>query len=406
MENNLSVILKNAEEKINSNEWSSALDILGDIDCNDCSYDEIEQILWLKIDCWSLAAARICVMEFSPEEMDDNFNNITDIISNLIVKLFVNICLNEKQNRAGELYIKFYNILEDRFISVLDEAISEITSVKASGRFFLFTTRHAVFCAELKIVFLCAAKESEIPIEKIKKESDNKIEDITCKADEILCQKQFDHAVSLTDKISKLIPDFPYVDYSPNFDASQIGEIYLTAERLLENIIEYTTEEDLKVKSLKLLIATYCDHMNCVVIINGYRLSILTVTEARNKISNKINEYQNQLRTYINDYEHPPYNLESINDSKATNSGCYIATAVYGSYDCPEVWTLRRYRDNILSKTRYGRLFIKIYYAISPKLVKWFGTTQWFKMLWRHKLDKKVLNLQKSGVKSTPYIDK
>ena len=146
--------------------------------------------------------------------------------------------------------------------------------------------------------------------------------------------------------------------------------------------------------------------MNCVVIINGYRLSILTATEVRNKISNKIDEYQNQLRTYINDYEHPPYNLESINDGKATNSGCYIATAVYGSYDCPEVWTLRRYRDNILSKTRYGRLFIKIYYTISPKLVKWFGNTQWFKMLWRHKLDKKVLNLQKSGVKSTPYIDK
>lgn len=168
MENNLSVILKNAEEKINSNEWSSALDILGDIDCNDCSYDEIEQILWLKIDCWSLAAARICVMEFSPEEMDDNFNNITDIISNLIVKLFVNICLNEKQNRAGEFYIKFYNILEDRFISVLDEAISEITSVKASGLFFIFTTRHAVFCAGLKIVFLCAAEESEIPTIKLK----------------------------------------------------------------------------------------------------------------------------------------------------------------------------------------------------------------------------------------------
>ncbi len=33
------------------------------------------------------------------------------------------------------------------------------------------------------------------------------------------------------------------------------------------------------------------------------------------------------------------------------NSGCYIATAVYGSYDCPEVWVLRRYRDYKLSKT-------------------------------------------------------
>ena len=28
------------------------------------------------------------------------------------------------------------------------------------------------------------------------------------------------------------------------------------------------------------------------------------------------------------------------------NNGCYVATCVYGSYDCPEVWVLRRFRDN------------------------------------------------------------
>ena len=169
MENNLSVILKNAEEKINSNEWSSALDILGDIDCNDCSYDEIEQILWLKIDCWSLAAARICVMEFSPEEMDDNFNNITDIISNLIVKLFVNICLNEKQNRAGEFYIKFYNILEDRFISVLDEAISEITSVEASGLFFILQLAMQFFATNSKLYFYVRQRNQRFQLKRSKK---------------------------------------------------------------------------------------------------------------------------------------------------------------------------------------------------------------------------------------------
>ena len=42
--------------------------------------------------------------------------------------------------------------------------------------------------------------------------------------------------------------------------------------------------------------------------------------------------------------------------------GCYVATAVYGSYDCPEVWTLRRYRDYSLAETWYGRAFIKLYY--------------------------------------------
>ena len=45
---------------------------------------------------------------------------------------------------------------------------------------------------------------------------------------------------------------------------------------------------------------------------------------------------------------------KSINTSNS-NNGCYIATCVYGSYDCPEVWTLRRFRDCTLEKTWYGR---------------------------------------------------
>ena len=53
--------------------------------------------------------------------------------------------------------------------------------------------------------------------------------------------------------------------------------------------------------------------------------------------------------------------------------GCYIATCVYGSYDCPEVWALRRFRDETLENNRAGRLFISLYYAISPTLVKLFG---------------------------------
>lgn len=91
--------------------------------------------------------------------------------------------------------------------------------------------------------------------------------------------------------------------------------------------------------------------------------------------------------------------------SNSSSGGCYVATAVYGSYDCPEVWTLRRYRDNQLARTWYGRLFIHTYYAISPTLVKWFGETQWFKNMWKPKLDKMVKELQEQGVENTPYND-
>jgi len=93
-------------------------------------------------------------------------------------------------------------------------------------------------------------------------------------------------------------------------------------------------------------------------------------------------------------------------DKANGNGGCYVATAVYGSYDCPQVWTLRRFRDNTLAETWYGRAFIRTYYAISPTLVNWFGKTEWFKNLWKPTLDRMVEKLNGNGVEDTPYDDR
>jgi len=95
-------------------------------------------------------------------------------------------------------------------------------------------------------------------------------------------------------------------------------------------------------------------------------------------------------------------------EPKTTNSsgGCYVATAIYGSYDCPEVWTLRRFRDYTLAETWYGRAFVHAYYAVSPTLVKWFGKTEWFKNIWKPTLDRMVDKLNKTGVANTPYNDR
>lgn len=98
--------------------------------------------------------------------------------------------------------------------------------------------------------------------------------------------------------------------------------------------------------------------------------------------------------------------IDGTNIPVEEGGGCYVATAVYGSYDCPEVWTLRRYRDSELAETWHGRLFIKAYYAISPTIVKWFGDTAWFKKMWKGKLDRMVSNLQQKGFENTPYEDR
>lgn len=58
--------------------------------------------------------------------------------------------------------------------------------------------------------------------------------------------------------------------------------------------------------------------------------------------------------------------------SKPQSGGCFIATAVYGSYDAPAVLVLRRYRDERLARSALGRGLIRFYYCVSPPLAKLF----------------------------------
>lgn len=90
---------------------------------------------------------------------------------------------------------------------------------------------------------------------------------------------------------------------------------------------------------------------------------------------------------------------------RGAKTGCYVATAVYGSYDCPEVWTLRRFRDHKLKNSVLGRAFIRTYYTCSPTIVKLFGKTRIFNVVNKTILDSFVKQLNSAGYENTPYQD-
>ena len=131
---------------------------------------------------------------------------------------------------------------------------------------------------------------------------------------------------------------------------------------------------------------------------NVYALKVNdeTVTKYRNTLS--------RIKQGLPEGTADPISEEEI--SNPSKGPCYVATAVYGTYDCPEVWTLRRFRDYTLAETWYGRAFIRTYYAISPTLVKWFGKSSIFKKICIAPLSKLVSHLQANGVENTPYNDR
>lgn len=81
-------------------------------------------------------------------------------------------------------------------------------------------------------------------------------------------------------------------------------------------------------------------------------------------------------------------------DAPPGKNGCYIATAIYGSYEAEPVLVLRRFRDETLTPHRLGRFAVRLYYAISPKLAKHFGGVGIIQLAVRWLLDRFVNHLK------------
>lgn len=224
--------------------------------------------------------------------------------------------------------------------------------------------------------------------------------------------KLFEKSLEFLKYIDTLSNDFPYFGSQV---ATEICYYYGNAKIFAIYSIDYDLPEEnrtIYLKRLKHLVNLCCDELNAIVVWEGgKRISLVKDQTSRDKGYNSILKFTEKIQKYESDYTHPPvereaYSTVPLSGNGTSSGGCYVATAVYGSYDCPQVWTLRRYRDDTLAKSWYGRAFIRTYYAISPTLVKWFGNAEWFKKTWRGKLDRMVEKLQANGVEDTPYEDK
>lgn len=97
------------------------------------------------------------------------------------------------------------------------------------------------------------------------------------------------------------------------------------------------------------------------------RHGIYIVDNCSGVISNNAQKTQKQKYISIIQKYDPTY----VTSTDA--EGCFVATAVYGDYDDPQVWVLRNFRDSFLLRSEWGNKFVKFYYRISPGLVCEYG---------------------------------
>jgi len=62
--------------------------------------------------------------------------------------------------------------------------------------------------------------------------------------------------------------------------------------------------------------------------------------------------------------------LPPIGSTEGGGSGCFIATAAYGTPMAKEVRSLCEFRDNVLLKTTVGKSFVEFYYKTSPPIAE------------------------------------
>ena len=90
---------------------------------------------------------------------------------------------------------------------------------------------------------------------------------------------------------------------------------------------------------------------------NGLENSIVLYSSERDR---------HLVQLFLNTYYKPELPVQATNSTTNSSSNCYIATACYRDIYSPEVILLRKFRDEILSKNFFGRIFIKFYYSTSP----------------------------------------
>lgn len=109
------------------------------------------------------------------------------------------------------------------------------------------------------------------------------------------------------------------------------------------------------------------------------RVEIEKIKDEKNRLIIEENILRRQKHFYVNYIlgriimdkdKNKLISLNTKNNNINENSNCFIVTTTMGDINHPVVVDFRRYRDEVLLNTYFGRVFINIYYKVGPVLSK------------------------------------
>ncbi|NMA48897.1 MAG: ankyrin repeat domain-containing protein [Tissierellia bacterium] len=153
-----------------------------------------------------------------------------------------------------------------------------------------------------------------------------------------------------------------YTAFSLALESYKIHKQSDVVELLLENGAIFTDRDYVMAMSLDIdnILKRYPD--NAEISLRNTDWNNKTLINKDNIKVESVNSYNEQNKEMKNDFEN------KLGTNKNDNGACYIATAVYGDYDCSEVIVLRRFRDEYLLTNLIGKKLVVFYYKYSPKL--------------------------------------